>query len=314
MGRKRTKGRDWLPPGVYEDAYGFFLKTPYRRLGKDMSKAEVWAKWEALTNPKEAGTLRWLVREYLKSDAFTKLSDKTRKESESALLRVVDTKTKTGTFGDAHLSAITPGVIRKYMDKREKPIAANREVSYLSSAFAWGFERDMCPGNPCKGVRKNPEKKRERYVTDEELQDAIKNTKGHMRLFIELAYLLAARKCEVLDLRRDDLLPEGVRVRRSKGSKTNIIMWSERLERAVNEALGIPSTIASFYLLHDNNGQPIKSSSLDTAWQRAGFPFTPHDLKRKGITDSKAANPAGHKDSRMTERYRVKPEEVEPPR
>ena len=314
MGRKRIKGRDWLPPGVYQDGYGFFIKTPYKRLGKDLSKADVWMKWEALTSGTETGSLRWMVNQYLKSERFQKLAPKTRKESDAALNRVIETKVKGGTFGDVSLTSITPGVIRKYIDQRAKPVAANREISYLSATYSWAFERDMVKVNPCMGVRKNPEKRRDRYVTDEELTAAIKSAKGYMKLFIELAYLLAARKSEVLDLRRDDLLPEGVRVRRSKGSNTNIVLWSDRLERVVNEALGTPSKIASFYLLHDNNGQPIRPSSFDTAWQRAKHPFTAHDLKRKGITDSKATNPAGHKDARMVDRYRVKIDEVEPPK
>ena len=115
----------------------------------------------------------------------------------------------------------------------------------------------------------------------------------YLPLFMELAYLLYARKIEVLDLRRDDLLPEGVRMRRRKGSKDNVIRWSARLELAVNTALALPSTIGSMYLLHDRQGQPIKSSTLDTAWQRAELPFTPHDLKRKGLSEAVGGNPFG---------------------
>lgn len=313
MGRRRSKEQAWLPAGVYGDRYGYFTKKPYRRLARaDATRSEVWAAFETLGQPHK-GTLRWLTEEYCKSDRFQGLASKTRKEAESALTRVVQARTKSGTFGDTPVTAITPGVIRRYLDSRDKPVAANREVAYLSAAFSWAYERDMVKLNPCRGVRRNPEQERDRYVTDEELQAALQSTRSYLRIFIELAYLLAARKGEVLDLRRDDLLPEGVRVRRSKGSKTNIVRWSPRLEQAVNAALGLPSEVASFFLLHDANGQPIRSSTLDTAWQRADLPFTPHDLKRKGVSDSKSDNPAGHRDRRMVARYRVKPEEVEPP-
>jgi len=128
---------------------------------------------------------------------------------------------------------------------------------------------------------------------------------------MELAYLCAIRKAEVLDLMRTDLLPEGISIRRDKGSKDNIILWSDRLEKAVNDALAMKPT--SMYIIHDRAGMKVLESSFNTAWQRLKAGFTFHDLKAKGVSDSKAANPAGHKSSNMIELYRRKPELVEPP-
>jgi hypothetical protein len=43
--------------------------------------------------------------------------------------------------------------------------------------------------------------------------------------------------------------------------------------------------------------------------------FTRHDLKRKGITDQiLEQNSAGHKTEAMRQRYKVKPDQVEPAR
>lgn len=314
MGRRRAKGKDGLPKGVYQDAYGYFIKAPYRRIARTgATRAEIWTAFEQIKAPDDRGTLSWLVREYLKSERFLGLAAKTRKEAEAALNRLTGTKTRAGVFGDAQLASVTPGVLRRYLDARKKPIAANRELSYLSAAFSWAFERDMVETNPCKGVRRNKETARTRYVTDEEYREVYDRAPVIVQIFMELAYLCAARKIEILDLRRSDLLTEGVQMRRRKGSKDNIIRWSPRLEAAVNAALGLPCRVSSMYLLHDQQGQPIKSSSLDTAWQRLAAPFTMHDLKRKGVSDSRDSNPAGHRDPRMRDRYRVKPDEVEPP-
>jgi hypothetical protein len=87
---------------------------------------------------------------------------------------------------------------------------------------------------------------------------------------------------------------------------------SPRLEAAVNCALGLPGK-KSEYLVHDMAGEKILISSFDTAWQRlkAGFRF--HDLKAKGVSDSKAANPAGHRSVAMIENYRRKPDGVDSP-
>jgi integrase len=134
---------------------------------------------------------------------------------------------------------------------------------------------------------------------------------NQLQICMELAYLLAARKSEVLDLMRFDLLAEGVRVRRGKGSKTNVVRWSPRLEAAMNRALALPGK--SEYLINDKAGEKFLQTSFDSAWQRlkAGFRF--HDLKAKGVSDSKAANPAGHKSVAMIESYRRKPDEVDSP-
>lgn len=140
--------------------------------------------------------------------------------------------------------------------------------------------------------------------------------------------MLYTRISEVLELTRADLQPEGVLMRRRKSSKDNLVKWSPHLEAAINRALGMLSTIARVYLLHDKAGQPLKYAAVRNAWDRcmsacerdakaAGLVFsrfTRHDLKAKGVSDSTAANPAGHKSPQMVALYRRKPEQVEPPK
>jgi hypothetical protein len=74
---------------------------------------------------------------------------------------------------------VTPDVVQDYVDaglELERPRArrANLERACLSSCFGWLLRKKHCPGlmvNPClraSGVQRNPEKPRDRYVTDEE--------------------------------------------------------------------------------------------------------------------------------------------------
>ena len=63
------------------------------------------------------------------------------------------------------------------------PIAANRTVALLSKAFnlaiRWGYRTD----NPCKGIERNPEERRERYLTPAELvrlRDALNRRHGEL--------------------------------------------------------------------------------------------------------------------------------------
>lgn len=52
----------------------------------------------------------------------------------------------------------------------DRPFAANRCLTLLSSIWNWAARRDEVPfdANPVRGVEKNPEKGRERYLTTEE--------------------------------------------------------------------------------------------------------------------------------------------------
>lgn len=99
-------------------------------------------------------------------------------------------------------------------------------------------------------------------------------------------------------------------------------MWSPRLTAAVRAAKAVPSAISSVYLLHDREGQPIKGSTIDTAWQRMHVKakadgltgrFTFHNLKHKGISDTKGdkLRSAGHRSASMMSIYDLKMDDVE---
>ncbi len=53
---------------------------------------------------------------------------------------------------------------------KEAPIAANRALSVVSAIWAWASRRDIVPAgdNPARGLERNPEKSRERFLTPEE--------------------------------------------------------------------------------------------------------------------------------------------------
>jgi integrase len=139
------------------------------------------------------------------------------------------------TFGQIDDERIIPGVIRKYIAPRSAPVAANREVAFLSICFSWAVERDLLKTNPCKDVRRNSEKPRTRYVTDTEYRAVFELAAPwpHVQCTMEFAYLCRMRLCEVLDLKQSDLIDAGLHVRRRKGSRDNIITWSPRLDAAV---------------------------------------------------------------------------------
>jgi len=119
---------------------------------------------------------------------------------------------------------------------------------------------------------------------------------------------IGRRKDEVLTLRPAQILPEGIRIDRTKGSIPNIVGWSDRLRDAIAMARG--KIASATHILCTDTGQPITGPGFSTAWKRAkaraGADWTFHDLKAKGYTDH-AADPhrvAGHKTNLRSTYYR----------
>jgi len=74
-------------------------------------------------------------------------------------------------LGRVRVTALTRQQVREFHTSHPKPITANRALEVLSKAMAlaedWGWRQ---PGpNPCDGVKANPERKRRRYLTPDEL-------------------------------------------------------------------------------------------------------------------------------------------------
>lgn len=104
---------------------------------------------------------------------------------------------------------------------------------------------------------------------------------------------------------------EGLRTDRRKGSCNNIVEWSPRLRAAWDAALahrrggiarrGQPEQLRpeNRFVFLSEDGEPLTKDGLDSAWRRpilkaieAGViteeqRFSLHDLKRKGVTDTK---------------------------
>lgn len=299
----------------------------------DMPTSEIWRAVEAIQRDGQPRrTLRWLCDQYLASPEHRGKAPATQRRYEShAAMICASPLTNGALFGDVDPNGITPGTIRKYLDRHaETPVTANRQIALLSVVFSWCYERDMVKSNPVKGVRKFSEHARTRYVQPQEY--AIMYQAAQLYPYIppimELAYLCRMRLCEVLDLTRANLTEQGVHVRRRKGSRDNITAWNLRLRAAVDAALALPRKIrqldpAKDHVIPSPDGGRLRESTVQTAWQRL-YPiaegmglkerFTIHDLKAAGITDTEGDKMAagGHKSAAMLPVYDRLPPVVEP--
>lgn len=87
---------------------------------------------------------------------------------------------------------------------------ANRCVAVLSKMFSLAIKWQMRSDNPCRGIERNPESKRKRYLTGDELKRLTKalaeTPDRQFANIIMLLVLTGARRGEVLSMRWDALM------------------------------------------------------------------------------------------------------------
>lgn len=92
---------------------------------------------------------------------------------------------------------VTPDMVQEFLDaglEAKRARRSNLERAALSACFGWLLRKKHCPGllvNPClraSGVQRNPETKRDRYVTDEEYRAVWEEAPRSVRLMMELTY------------------------------------------------------------------------------------------------------------------------------
>ena len=209
------------------------------------------------------------------------------------------------------------------MDKRglKSRTQANREKAFMSRVFRWGYERGMVKGNPTKGVKQFKEVARDRYITNAEYQALYSIAPPIVRIAMELAYLCCARQADVLEMKKNQFMDEGILIRQSKTSVAQIKGWPPRLERAIQDSAALPlkKGMSSMYVIHQESGSKYTRYGFNSRWMKAkqeaksrfpqlDFNFTFHDLKAKGISDlsgnlyDKQAI-SGHKNIEQTARY-----------
>ena len=306
----RKKGRK-LPPYCLEDKYGVRFKPYLGRVngktkwGKtitiappDTPMSEVWARYEEVIG-KGDQNLYWLVSQYLSSDKFKSLSDKSQKDYSKALQKLLSEPVGNGNFGSVALHLIDKRSIRSYLDAYPSPIAANRQIAVLKAAWNWAIQRYDIPENPAIGVSLNREAPRVRFVSQDELSWVKRNSPPPIYQMCELAYLLRARLGEVLALTVEDVSESHVRLVRSKGSEGELTIISDRLRAALEPVRG------GTHICHQYTEHGFRS-----AWARLkkkmvadGLePFNFHDIKASGISDHET-NHSGHRSPAMKKVY-----------
>jgi len=317
MGRKRAKNLH-LPPGVrivkgryyhQTTAGGKRISTP---LGKTYSEAI--ARWTALAAPLHGSTVGHAIDRYI-LDILPQKAPRTQNDY------IQYTIPLRRVFGHMGLSEVRPTHIAQYLDKSKGKKLANRQIALLSGVYKAAMRWGWVDTNPCKGVQRNPEKRRNRYVSQDELETLKSAGDEQMKLLIEFAYITGLRKGDILNLTLADVSAEGISVQTGKTGKRLVFEMSPGLRKLLPQIKALPRKARSIMLFARRDGRAYTSSGFDSIWQRlksrAGVDVTFHDIRGTAITDAKrkagldyAQSLAGH-DSRDTTEGYVRARDVE---
>lgn len=352
-----------LPKGCYWDKVKQHWYTIYKKpngksgrkriAGPTALMSELHRIMEA-ENGIDRDTFSFLADKYFKSTAYKKLSNKKNHLDAYKILKAFPTKIKK-PLHEMSIKLWTDGLVQKVIDKtsiNNGPSAAVKLNAFIRRVFSWNIKRDHCKYNPAIKTELPEERKKQIYPSHRAYYALLNHAKAkgtysqkfkgscphYIWIVMELEYLCRQRGIETRTMTDKDIDDIGVTTNRTKGSKTNVTEWNDRLKLAVDEAQkarkaiydakGRPTPLKASDrpLIVNTMGESLKASAYHSAWQRfitnaiqigvidASERFSLHDLKRKGVTDTKGdkLKASGHRDPKMMAIYdksidRVKP-------
>lgn len=270
-------------------------KTEFR-LGKTLNEAyKVWsARLQAST---DISTLGQLLDRYLSEVVPLKAY----KSQESNRISIGRIRSSFGHMGVVDFLPKDAYAYRHHVTQKHGPTSANRDLEVLSHLFSKAVEWGVIDSNPIKGqVRKNTIPRRERYIEDWELVEALSVAAPFLKAYIKLKLLTGLRRGDLLRLSTKDVKPDGIHVTTSKTKKKVVILWTSELSSKYQEVLHsrqyhntellFPTREGNCYV--NEHGQ---ANGFDSMWQRfmkkvlsstkVEEKFQEKDLRKKTASD-----------------------------
>ncbi|MEM7763533.1 MAG: hypothetical protein AAF290_05595 [Pseudomonadota bacterium] len=220
-----------------------------------------------------------IAEDYQKSKLLTR-SRVTQKE----YARIIDKEVRP-QFGHMHPNDLTQqdvAVFLECMTQANKAPMGNRIVAVLSSIYNHGMRIRMADFNPTYGVRRNEEKPKQHYVTDQELWDASKKATQRFRWFMWGLYLTGLRQKDLMALDITSRIYEVIEVIESKTNKGVEVIVTPSLKKLLRRSIG-PRTDGAVFI--GERGQRWRQSAVQSAMGRLNVPWTLHDLRAKAESD-----------------------------
>jgi integrase len=237
--------------------------------------------------------------------------------------RIVEKRIKP-ELGHLRVSEVARSLVKSWhQTMHDTPYEANRALGYFSKLMSLAaVEWELRPDNPCRGVKRFPEAKRERFFSDDELKrigaelSKAERAQTYLPGCINAIRLLAVTGCrlgEVLSLRWGDIDLQGgvIRLRDAKTGARTVPLGAPAL------ALLAGMQRASDFVVHGPDpSKPLSGSTFRDAWNRlrvsAGVPDgRPHDFRhtagtyaaQSGANAFLVRDLLGHRTLAMTGRY-----------
>ena len=219
----------------------------------------MWAEREGAA-AKKGSTVTHMIDRYV-MEILSTLAAKTQEE------RHRQSKRLKAVFGAMLLDDVEPHHIAAFLDQRESKVAANREITFPFIHVRLRHALGLVPVQSCTGVRRNTERKRTRYITDAELDTLMENASNQMACIIELAYLTAARKSDLLKIRLSDLRDDSLYILPSKTKDSTgqamIFTYTHGFGKCWDRRKKLRRRASSMYLFATRDGTPHSVSGFN---------------------------------------------------
>lgn len=193
------------------------------------------------------------------------------------------------------------------------PNMTNRLLTVLRMVFDFALEQELVDSNPCVGIKRLAEGKRDRLLAAGEYAAIYAHAPDRLQVVIDLLRLTGQRVTDVLGIRRADLRDEGIYFQQRKTSTKLIVRWSPELRQVVERAKNLDKSLGALTLMHGRGGKPLDYRSVHDQWVRACAkahvddadlrdlrPMAATEAKKQGV-DATAL--LGHASPAMTKRY-----------
>lgn len=172
-------------------------------------------------NERAAPTVSDLIERYL-SEYATRKRERSQCEDKSLIEQWI--RRELGNRKVADIRHVDVERLHRKITAHGTPVRANRMATLLSKMFALAVRWEMRPDNPVRGLDRNTEEKRARYLSGDELRRLTVALAEHPHQqaanVIRLLVLTGARRGEVLSARWDQFdLQEGVWTKPSSHTK-----------------------------------------------------------------------------------------------
>lgn len=327
VGRHRTKNKG-LPKRVYlrHGAYYFVDHAgKWIRLGKSLGEA-----YRALAVLVEVGpvtTINDLCDRYDREVLLTYSPH----ERQGRLPNLARIRAVMGHMQPRELDSAGVRAFRDRVGERKglawgRPQLAYKALMALSHMFSWAFEWGIVERNPCSGVQRPPQPKRDRCPTDDEFDAVYARCPVMHQIAMDVAVLMGLRREDILKLERESETDDGVLVDTGKTDKPLLFAWTDELRTVFARAWAERPQVRRA-LICKRNGRRYTGDGFSKIWKRAHDralkageleePYRFNDIRAKSASDdsslARASSRLGHTSTQTTERHYIRtPRKVEP--